>query len=93
MNRLNYFLVLFVTLFILLSLFTTPQSFKSYLKSEINTTIPEEFEVAKPIKLTKIPFDIDAFSEAKENNAIESINLSHHPMRFRILSFLYYFLL
>ena len=74
MNRLNYFLVLFVTIFILLSLFTTPQSFKSYLNSEINTTIPEEFEVAKPIKLTKIPFDIDAFSEAKENNAIESIN-------------------
>ena len=74
MNRLNYFLVLVVTLFILLSLFTTPQSFKSYLNSEINTTIPEEFEVAKPIKLTKIPFDIDAFSEAKENNAIESIN-------------------
>ena len=78
MNKLNYLLLLFLSLFVLMSVVIKPKSFENYFKSDIDVTIPEE-SLSKDIqKKQSISFDIEAFTseleEEKELTAqVESI--------------------
>ena len=66
MNKLNYFLLLFLSLFVLTSLVVKPKSFENYFRSDIDVTIPEE-SLSKDIqKKQSISFDIEAFTSASE---------------------------
>ena len=42
MNKLNYFLLVFLSLFVLISVVVKPKSFENYFKLDIDTAIPEE---------------------------------------------------
>ena len=42
MNKLNYFLLLFLSLFVLTSVVVKPKSFENYFKFDMEATIPEE---------------------------------------------------
>jgi len=78
MNKLNYLLLLFLSLFVLMSIVIKPKSFENYFRSDIDVTIPEE-SLSKDIqKKQSISFDIEAFTseleEEKELTAqVESI--------------------
>jgi len=66
MNKLNYLLLLFLSLFVLMSVVIKPKSFENYFKSDIDVTIPEE-SLSKDIqKKQSISFDIEAFTSALE---------------------------
>jgi len=66
MNKLNYLLLLFLSLFVLTSVVIKPKSFENYFKSDIDVTIPEE-SLSKDIqKKQSISFDIEAFTSALE---------------------------
>ena len=72
MNTLHYLLILFLSLFLILSFVIKPKSFEEYFESDIDTTIPEESDNQKIQEKQKISFDIEAFSAALENQEIES---------------------
>jgi len=78
MNKLNYLLLLFLSLFVLMSIVIKPKSFENYFRSDIDVTIPEE-SLSKDIQEKQsISFDIEAFTseleEEKELTAqVESI--------------------
>ena len=42
MNKLNYFLLVFLSLFVLTSIVVKPKPFEDYFKLDIDATIPEE---------------------------------------------------
>ncbi len=66
MNKLNYLLLLFLSLFVLMSIVIKPKSFENYFRSDIDVTIPEE-SLSKDIqKKQSISFDIEAFTSASE---------------------------
>ena len=66
MNKLNYLLLLFLSLFVLMSVVIKPKSFENYFKSDIDVTIPEE-SLSKDIQEKQsISFDIEAFTSASE---------------------------
>ena len=66
MNKLNYLLLLFLSLFVLMSVVIKPKSFENYFKSDIEVTIPKE-SLSKDIqKKQSISFDIEAFASALE---------------------------
>ena len=66
MNKLNYLLLLFLSLFVLMSIVIKPKSFENYFRSDIDVTIPEE-SLSKDIqKKQSISFDIEAFTSALE---------------------------
>ena len=72
MNNLHYLLLLFITLFIVLSLVVTPKSFDEYFESDIDTTIPEEIVRQNIPEGQETTFDIEAFFSALDNQDIES---------------------
>jgi len=64
MNKLNYLLLISLSLFILISLAIKPKSFESYFKSNIEVTIPEE-NLSKDIySKQNTEFDIEAFNSS-----------------------------
>ena len=66
MNKLNYLLLLFLSLFVLMSIVIKPKSFENYFRSDIDVTIPEE-SLSKDIQEKQsISFDIEAFTSASE---------------------------
>ena len=75
MNKLNYFLLLFLSLFVLTSVVVKPKSFESYFKFDMETTIPEESLNGNHQKNQNTFFDIDAFNLAleKEEDELTSI--------------------
>ena len=73
MNRLNYLLVLFLMLFIASSLLMKPKSLSTYFDLDLNTTIPEESITGNDKKTDNIPFDIDSFNSAIEEQEKGSI--------------------
>ena len=66
MNKLNYFLLLFLSLFVLTSVVVKPKSFENYFKFDIDATIPEESLNGDLQKKQNTSFDIDAFNLALE---------------------------
>ena len=42
MNKLNYFLLLFLSLFVITSVVVKPKSYENYFKLDVDATIPEE---------------------------------------------------
>ena len=72
MNNLHYLLLLFITLFIVLSLVVTPKSFDEYFEFDIDTTIPEEIVRQNIPEGQETTFDIEAFFSALDNQDIES---------------------
>lgn len=73
MNRLNYSLVVFLVLLIVSSVFIKPKSFSKYFDLNINATIPKEPISKNTERENKIPFDIDSFNAAIEDQETESI--------------------
>tara|TARA_B100000579_G_scaffold281725_1_gene233263 strand:- start:185 stop:652 length:468 start_codon:yes stop_codon:yes gene_type:complete len=73
MNKLNYFLLLFLSLFVLTSVVIKPKSFENYFKLDINSTIPEESLNKDLQEKQNTSFDIDAFIFALEKEEKESI--------------------
>ena len=78
MNKLNYFLLLFLSLFVLTSVVVKPKSFENYFKFDIDATIPEESLNGDLQKKQNTSFDIDAFNlalekEEKSTTSIERI--------------------
>ena len=75
MNKLNYFLLLFLSLFVLTSVVVKPKSFENYFKFDIDATIPEESLNGDLQKKQNTSFDIDAFNLAleKEEDELTSI--------------------
>ena len=71
MNKLNYFLLLFLSLFILISLVVKPKSFENHFKLDIDATIPEESLNGDLQKEQNTFFDIDAFNFALEKEEDE----------------------
>ena len=71
MNKLNYLLLLFLSLFVLMSVVIKPKSFETYFKSDIDVTIPEEINSKNINKKRSIPFDIEAFTFALEKEKNE----------------------
>jgi len=61
MKNLHYLLLLFITLFIVLSLVVTPKSFDEYFEPDIDTTIPEEIVGQNISQEQETTFDIEAF--------------------------------
>ena len=74
MNKLNYFLLLFLSLIVLTSVVVKPKSFENYFKLDIDATIPEESLNGDLQKKQNTSFDIDAFNLALEKEEDESIN-------------------
>ena len=72
MKNLHYLLLLFITLFIVLSLVVTPKSFDEYFEFDIDTTIPEEIVGQNISQEQETTFDIEAFFSALDNQDIES---------------------
>ena len=72
MNKLNYFLLLFLSLFVLTSVVVKPKSFENYFKFDMDATIPEESLNADLQKKQNTSFDIDAFNLALEKEEDES---------------------
>ena len=72
MNKLNYFLLLFLSLFVLTSVVVKPKSFENYSKLDIDATIPEESLNGDLQKKQNTSFDIDAFNLALEKEEDES---------------------
>ena len=72
MNKLNYFLLLFLSLFVLTSVVVKPKSFENYFKFDIGATIPEESLNGDLQKKQNTSFDIDAFNLALEKEEDES---------------------
>ena len=72
MNKLNYFLLLFLSLFVLTSVVVKPKSFGNYFKFDIDATIPEESFNGDLQKKQNTSFDIDAFNLALEKEEDES---------------------
>ena len=72
MNKLNYFLLLFLSLFVLTSVVVKPKSFEDYFKLDIDATIPEESLNGDLQKKQNTSFDIDAFNLALEKEEDES---------------------
>ena len=66
MNKLNYLLLLFLSLFVLMSIVIKPKSFENYFRSDIDVTIPEESLSKDFQKKQSISFDIEAFTSALE---------------------------
>ena len=66
MNKLNYLLLLFLSLFVLTSVVVKPKSFEDYFKLDIDTTIPEETLNGDIQKKQNSSFDIEAFTSALE---------------------------
>ncbi|HJM14797.1 MAG TPA: SPOR domain-containing protein [SAR86 cluster bacterium] len=66
MNKLNYLLLLFLSLFVLMSIVIKPKSFENYFRSDIDVTIPEESLSKDFQKKQSISFDIEAFTSASE---------------------------
>ena len=73
MNKLNYFLLLFLSLFVLTSVVVKPKSFENYFKFDMEATIPEESLNGDLQKKQNTSFDIDAFNLALEKEEDESI--------------------
>ena len=71
MNKLNYFLLLFLSLFVLTSVVVKPKSFENYFKFDMDATIPEESLNADLQKKQNTSFDIDAFNLALEKEEDE----------------------
>ena len=74
MNKLNYLLALLIMFFIVSSIFIKPQSFSSYFDLDIDATIPEESISEDTEKKNMIPFDIDIFNAAIEEQEKGSIS-------------------
>tara|TARA_B100001778_G_scaffold260576_1_gene220991 strand:+ start:262 stop:729 length:468 start_codon:yes stop_codon:yes gene_type:complete len=72
MNKLNYFLLLFLSLFVLTSVVVKPKSFENYFKFDMEATIPEESLNGDLQKKQNTSFDIDAFNLALEKEENES---------------------
>ena len=72
MNKLNYFLLLFLSLFVLTSIVIKPKSFENYFKFDMEATIPEESLNGDLQKKQNTSFDIDAFNLALEKEEDES---------------------
>ena len=66
MNKLNYFLILFLSLFVLVSVVVKPKSFENYFKLDIDAAIPEESLNGDIQKKQNTSFDIEAFTSALE---------------------------
>ncbi len=66
MNKLNYLLLLFLSLFVLTSVVVKPKSFEDYFKLDIDTAIPEETLNGDIQKKQNSSFDIEAFTSALE---------------------------
>ena len=66
MNKLNYLLLLFLSLFVLMSIVIKPKSFENYFRSDIDVTIPEESLNGDFKKKQNTSFDIEAFTSALE---------------------------
>ena len=71
MHKLNYFLLLFLSLFVLTSVVVKPKSFENYFKLDIDTAIPEESLSGDLQKKQNTFFDINAFNFALENEEDE----------------------
>ena len=74
MNKLNYFLLLFLSLFVLTSVVVKPKSFENYFKFDMEATIPEESLNGDLQKKQNTSFDIDAFNFALEKEEGELTN-------------------
>ena len=74
MNKLNYFLLLFLSIFVLTAIVVKPKSFENYFKLDIDTTIPEESLNGDLQKEQNTFFDIDAFNFALEKEEGELTN-------------------
>ena len=74
MNKLNYFLLIFLSLFVVISVVVKPKSFEDYFESNIDATIPEESLSENIKKKQNTSFDIEAFTSAlgKEEKALAS---------------------
>ena len=72
MNKLNYFLLLFLSLFILTSVVTKPKSFENYFQFDVDATIPEDSLNGDLQKKQNTSFNIDAFNLALEKEEDES---------------------
>ena len=72
MNKLNYFLLLFLSLFVLTSVVVKPKSFENYFKFDMEATIPEESLNGDLQKKQNTSFDINAFNLALEKEEDES---------------------
>ncbi len=71
MNKLNYFLLLFLSLFVLTSVVVKPKSFENYFKLDVDATIPEESLNGDIQQKQNISFDIEAFTSALEKEEKE----------------------
>ena len=71
MNKLNYFLLLFLSLFVLTSLVVKPKSFENYFKLDIDATIPEESLNGVIQEKQNTSFDLSAFTSALEKEEKE----------------------
>ena len=71
MNKLNYFLLLFLSLFVLTSVVVKPKSFENYFKFDMEATIPEESLNGDLQKKQNTSFDIDTFNFALEKEEDE----------------------
>ena len=71
MNKLNYFLLLFLSLFVLTSLVVKPKSFENYFKLDIDATIPEESLNGDIQEKQNTSFDIETFTSALEKEEKE----------------------
>ena len=76
MNKLNYFLLLFLSLFVLTSVVVKPKSFENYFKFDIDATIPEESLNGDLQKKQNTSFDIDAFNLALEKEEEDESTIS-----------------
>ncbi len=66
MSKLNYFLLLFLSLFVLTSVVVKPKSFENYFKLDIDASIPEERFNGDIQENQNTSFDIEAFTVALE---------------------------
>ena len=72
MNNLHYFLLFFITLFIILSLVVSPKSFDEYFESDLDATIPKAIVKHNISEEQKTTFDTEAFFSALDNQDTES---------------------
>ena len=74
MNKVNYLLLIFLSLFVVISVVVKPKSFEDYFESNIDATIPEESLSENIKKKQNTSFDIEAFTSAlgKEEKALAS---------------------
>ena len=62
MNKVNYLLLIFLSLFVVISVVVKPKSFENYFESDIDATIPEESISENIKKKQNTSFDIEAFT-------------------------------